>query len=229
MQTATETRVILASERQRTRQNFARKFPTVRAFWLYHLHRWHWVSAALSLIGMLLFAITGVTLNHASMIEARPRVSAQEAALPAELRQLLAAQPGTQKQTLPPEVSAWVAKTIGVNVAARVAEWSDREVYVALPRPGGDAWLSIARNDGAVTYELTERGWVSYLNDLHKGRHTGLAWTVFLDVFALACVVFCITGLFLLQLHGRTRPMTWPTVAMGLLIPLALVIVFIHL
>nr|WP_197703827.1 PepSY-associated TM helix domain-containing protein [Variibacter gotjawalensis] len=213
----------------RPRRTGARKFPTVRAFWLFHLHRWHWISAALSLIGMLLFAITGVTLNHAAMIEARPKVASQEATLPAELRHQLTAQGGEKKQPLPADVSQWIAKTVGANVAGREAEWSDREIYVALPRPGGDAWLSIARNEGAITYEVTSRGWISYFNDLHKGRHTGLAWTLFLDIFALGCVVFCVTGLFLLQMHGRTRPMTWPTVALGFVIPLLLVIVFIHL
>jgi hypothetical protein len=31
-----------------------------RAFWLKHLHQWHWVSSAACLVGMLLFAITGI-------------------------------------------------------------------------------------------------------------------------------------------------------------------------
>ena len=30
-----------------------------RSFWLKQLHQWHWISAALSLIGLLLFAVTG--------------------------------------------------------------------------------------------------------------------------------------------------------------------------
>jgi hypothetical protein len=37
-----------------------------RSFWLKHLHRWHWISAAACLVGMLLFAATGITLNHAA-------------------------------------------------------------------------------------------------------------------------------------------------------------------
>ena len=43
-----------------------------RGFWLRTLHQWHWISSAVCLIGMLLFAITGITLNHASKIEATP-------------------------------------------------------------------------------------------------------------------------------------------------------------
>ena len=34
-----------------------------RSFWLKQLHQWHWISAAVSLIGMILFAVTGITLN----------------------------------------------------------------------------------------------------------------------------------------------------------------------
>lgn len=97
-----------------------------------------------------------------------------------------------------------------------------------MPSPGGDAWLSIDRDSGAVEYEATTRGWVSYFNDLHKGRNAGPAWGWFLDVFAAACLVFCITGLFLLHLHARQRRMTWPLVGLGLMIPLLIALILIH-
>ena len=67
-------------------------------------------------------------------------------------------------------------------------------------RPGGDAFLTIDRAEGHVQYERTDRGWISYLNDLHKGRNTGAAWIWFIDIFAAACVVFSISGLCLLYL-----------------------------
>src|SRR5690606_4715259 len=93
---------------------------------------------------------------------------------------------------------------------------------------GGDAWLSIDLSSGELLYEHTDRGWIAWLNDLHKGRNTGTAWAWFIDVFAVACLVFCITGLFLLHLHGRQRPATWPLVGFGLVAPLLLIILFIH-
>ena len=46
-----------------------------------------------------------------------------------------------------------------------------RKSDVALPRPGGDAWLSIERDSGAVSYEVTDRGWIAISMILHKGRH----------------------------------------------------------
>src|SRR3954471_18650021 len=56
-----------------------------RAFWLKHLHRWHWISSAASLVVLLLFSVTGFTLNHAGAIEAAPRVVKRAATLPAPL------------------------------------------------------------------------------------------------------------------------------------------------
>lgn len=49
-----------------------------------------------------------------------------------------------------------------------------------------------------------------------------------LDLFAVACTVFCITGLFLLHLHARQRRMTWPLVGLGLMIPLLIALLLIH-
>jgi hypothetical protein len=200
-----------------------------RSFWLKQLHQWHWISAALSLIGMLLFAITGFTLNHAGQIEAQPKVVSRKATLPADLLAQLAKGPVEGKRPLPIRVETWLDKAVDADIARREGEWSAEEVYVALARPGGDAWISIDRATGAVEHEKTTRGAISLLNDLHKGRNAGKAWGWFIDVFAGACVIFAVTGLILLQFHARARPLTWPLVAGGLVIPLLLVILFVHL
>lgn len=198
-----------------------------KLFWLTQFRQWHWISGAVCLVGILLFAITGITLNHAADIEAKPVVTTREATLSDPLIAALATNENPSAP-LPDAVADWIRNEIGVAVAGRDAEWSADEIYVGLPRPGGDAFLTIGRADGAVFYERTDRGWVSYLNDLHKGRNTGTAWSWFLDIFALACVVFSITGLALLYLYARGRKSTWPLVGAGLAIPMLLAIVFIH-
>ncbi|WP_114393444.1 PepSY-associated TM helix domain-containing protein [Oleisolibacter albus] len=201
---------------------------TRRAFWLKQLHQWHWVSSALCLIGMLLFAATGITLNHAHQIEAAPTRSEQRAALPEALRPVLAAAAQAKPAELPAPLADWIAGTLSVSVRGRTVEWSADEAYVALPRPGGDAWLGIDLESGEAVHELTDRGWISYLNDLHKGRNTGTAWSWFIDIFAGACLVFTLTGLVLLQFHAAGRPATWPAVGLGLVLPALLAILFIH-
>lgn len=200
-----------------------------RGWWLKQLHTWHWISAAVSLIGMLLFAITGITLNHAQSISATPRVTESAVTLPAPLlAQLEGAGEDGSTAPLPDAVADHLKTALKLDARGRPAEWSDGEVYVGMPGPGRDAWVSIDRTSGAVTSEKTDRGWVSYLNDLHKGRNTGDAWFWFIDIFAVACVVFTITGLLLLQLHAKHRPSTWPIVGLGLAIPVVLALFFIH-
>ena len=203
-----------------------------RAFWLKHLHQWHWISSALCLIGMLLFAVTGFTLNHAGQIEAEPKVVVRNAEAPgpvlAALKARKAALADQDKGPVPAELANWLQREFDIDAHGREAEWSADELYVPLPRPGGDAWVSVALDSGETQYELTTRGWISYLNDLHKGRNTGGVWSLFLDLFALACLVFCVTGLFLLKLHAGGRVATWPLVGLGLVAPLLLAILFIH-
>ena len=199
-----------------------------RSYWLKTLHQWHWISSAVCLIGILLFSITGITLNHASQIESKPAVTTRTAQVPSELLGLLAEPVGEAKAPLPVALRDWIAAQIDVRVGARIGEWSDAEVYVSMARAGGDAWLSIDRASGELEYERTDRGWISYLNDLHKGRNTGAAWSWFIDLFAVACVVFSVTGFFLLQLHARQRPMTWPLVGLGFVVMLLVAVLFIH-
>ncbi|MEK0360890.1 MULTISPECIES: PepSY-associated TM helix domain-containing protein [unclassified Pseudomonas] len=194
--------------------------------WLGTLRQWHWISSALCLVGMLLFAVTGITLNHAAQIEAQPKVTERQAELPTALQSQLLSQ--TPEAGLPDTLRQWIEHELRIDLTDRDAEWSDGELYIALPRPGGDAWLSLALDSGELLYESTDRGWISYLNDLHKGRNTGTAWSWFIDIFAAACVVFSLTGLLLLQRHAGGRPTTWPLVGAGLVIPLLLALLFIH-
>lgn len=198
-----------------------------RGWWLRQIHNWHWISAAVSMIGILLFAVTGITLNHAATIGATPSVVSRRGTLPAPLVRALHGQRAADAP-LPAPVAMEIARQVGLDPSGRPAEWSDSEAYVALPRPGGDAWVSVDRAGGGISAEITDRGWISYLNDLHKGRNAGAAWVWFIDIFAAACILFTLTGFFLLQFHARHRRLTWPLVGLGLAVPLLIVILFVH-
>lgn len=199
------------------------------AFWKRQFHTWHWMSSAVCLIGMMLFAITGITLNHAASIESRPVVTTQEGTLPGDVLTALQQVDGDQPSTpVPDEVADWLDRELGINSHGRAPEWNELELYIPLPRAGGDGWVAIDRESGEVLHEDTDRGWIAYFNDLHKGRDTGLAWSWFIDIFAVACVIFSLTGFLLLQLHARRRPSTWPLVGAGFVIPLLLLVFLMH-
>jgi len=205
----------------------------IPAFWKRQFHTWHWMSSAICLVGMVLFAITGITLNHAGSIEAEPVIESNELVMPADVLAALDGSPtatesGETPAPVPAPVSRWLSDQLGVSLTGRVPEWSELELYIPLPRAGGDGWIAVDRETGDVVHEDTDRGWIAYLNDLHKGRDTGAAWSWFIDIFAVACVVFCVTGLLLLQLHARKRRSTWPIVGAGVVIPLFLLVFLMH-
>lgn len=191
------------------------------------IREWHWISSAICLVGMLLFSVTGITLNHAADIKSKPEIVTLEAELPESLRAQLTV-PDDERAPLPDVLIDWLADAQGIVVSDQLAEWSEDELYLSLPRPGGDAWLSIDLVGGELVYEVTDRGWISYFNDLHKGRNTGEAWSWFIDVFAVFCIVFCITGLLLLKRYASGRPATWPMVGLGVVLPWVLILLFIH-
>ncbi len=198
-----------------------------RATWSKTLRQWHWISSAVCLVAMLLFSLTGITLNHAAQIRSRPIVTTLSTSLPEEILVSVRAR-AEQQGALPLALRRWLDAQWSLRIGPRAAEWSKDEVYLSLPRPGGDAWLSVTLDDGRIEYERTDRGWIAYFNDLHKGRNAGAAWGWFIDLFAVACVVFSLTGLLLLKLHAAQRGATWPMVGLGVVVPLLLAIVFIH-
>ncbi|MBB3209337.1 hypothetical protein FHS27_005177 [Rhodopirellula rubra] len=196
--------------------------------WGRQLIAWHWISSAISLVGMLLFAITGITLNHASQIETKPETRTIMAEMPSELLEILGQHVHDDDAPLPIEVANWLTEQTSFSIGQRDAEWSEDEVYLSMPGPGRDAWLAIDRETGEFEFEETQRGLISYLNDLHKGRNTGPAWRWTLDLFAIATLVFCLTGLLLLIQHARRRRMTWPLVGLGFVAPFLIAILLIH-
>ena len=201
-----------------------------RSLWLRTLHQWHWISSAICLMAMLLFSITGFTLNHAAQIESKPQVTRLMAAVPASLLPVLrshADKHADGEAPVPAQLAEWANGAFPVDLRGRTAEWSEEDAYVALPRPGGDAWLRISI-DGKAEYEVTSRGAISWLNDLHKGRNTGPVWSWFIDIFAIACLVFCITGVLIMKIHAANRPSTWPVLAFGIVLPAVLALLFVH-
>lgn len=200
-------------------------------YWKRQARTWHWMSGAVCLVGMLLFSLTGITLNHAAQIKTKPQTQQLEMSLtPSSLEILSGLGEGVADETrLPVELRRDIRRGIGVRVGDETPEWTNVDVYIPLPRPGGDAWLSIDRQTGEVFFEDTSRGAVSYLNDLHKGRNTGTAWSWFIDIFAGAAILFCLSGLWLLQMHSKRRASTWWLAAGGLVVPSVLLILFVHM
>ncbi|MFT4075950.1 MAG: PepSY-associated TM helix domain-containing protein [Asticcacaulis sp.] len=195
-------------------------------FWRNQLRQWHWISSAISLMGLLLFSVTGFTLNHATQIEAEPKVTKIERQVsPATLAGLTSV---TANVPLTATQAIAIRGATGIDVRGAAVDADDDGIYLSLSAPGVDSTLEISRIDGHAIYERTDRGLIAVLNDLHKGRHSGPVWAMFIDLIAIACVVFSVTGFGLLWLYARGRRITWPLVALGLVLPFILFLLFVH-
>ncbi|MDO6709779.1 PepSY-associated TM helix domain-containing protein [Aliiglaciecola sp. 2_MG-2023] len=192
------------------------------------VRQWHWISASVCMAGMLLFAVTGITLNHAADIPAQPTFNSLEEQVPdVIMQQWLSA--SEQPQKLSVEIEDWLYSNHQIVLPSHYSsEWDGTEFYLPLPRPGGDAWLALDAETGEFVYEDTDRGWLAYFNDLHKGRDSGTVWRWFIDIFAGGCIIFSGTGLILLWRQSSHRQSTAPLAALGVLIPLVLMLLFIH-
>lgn len=177
----------------------------------------------------MLFAATGLTLNHADALEPEPRSTAEAEGLPSPLMASIAAGPAGGAAPLPQAVATWVRDRFGLDASRMNAEWSVAQVTLSAPRPGGERTLTIDRSSGAVSLESTSRGVVGVLNDLHTGRNSGPGWGLFIDAFAIGCLTFATTGLALLSLYAAGRPVAWPLLAAGAGAPaLVALLVLLH-
>jgi len=196
------------------------------------MHEWHWISSAVALLGLLFFAVTGITLNHAGSFESsQQQYSTVSHEIPPELVAALTQAvrdygEGEGEATDP--LRNWIREAFGVETAGHPGNWTADQVDFSLERPGGDAWLKLDLVRGVAEYHVTDAGWMAYFNDLHKGRHTGGAWSWFIDLIAAACVFFAVTGFVILKMHAVNRSLTWPLVGFGILVPLVIAALFIH-
>ena len=63
----------------------------------------------------------------------------------------------------------------------------------------------IERESGVYSVLETRRGWIAVMNDLHKGRHTSLAWGLLIDASALVLTLSGATGIWLLWFLKKIR------------------------
>lgn len=81
----------------------------------------------------------------------------------------------------------------------------EAQVSMSFRAPGYTADAFVDKETGR--YELTEvqNGVVAVMNDLHKGRDAGKAWSVVIDLSAIVLVLVSVTGLVLIWFVYKRR------------------------
>jgi hypothetical protein len=160
--------------------------------------RWlHLYGSMLGLAATLLFAVTGLTLNHAEWFESgEPAVRTLVGALP------------TAPLANPVDKLA-IAERLRAEHHLRgvVGDFAiaDDECVVVWKGPAYSADATIERSTGKYRIEESRRPLLALLDDLHKGRDCGPLWSVVIDASAVVLTGLSLTGLWLLLYLKKRR------------------------
>ena len=159
--------------------------------------RWlHIYTSMVSLLVVLFFAGTGVTLNHPDWL-AGERTEEVTGTLPATWK--------TAKGIDWLVVAEHLRAAHGVHGTVADRREDDREGSLTFRAPGYSADAFIDVRDGSYKLTVSYQGAVGVLNDLHRGRDAGNAWAWLIDVSGVFLVFLSLTGLGLLFYLKKVR------------------------
>jgi hypothetical protein len=167
-----------------------------------------------SLLVVLFFAATGVTLNHPDWL-AGERIDEVAGVMPAAWKT-----PAGIDWLV---VAEYLRARHGVHGAVADRTQDDRQGALTFRAPGYSADCFIDMRDGSYRLTVSYQGAVGVLNDLHRGRDAGKSWAWLIDVAGVFLVLLSLTGLALLFYLRKLRlsALVVMTAGAGLVILLA--------
>lgn len=187
--------------------------------------RWlHVYCSALLFSLLLFFCLTGFTLNHAGWFETKAAENIKVVSLPEQMAlNLLAQQPAAIGQ-----LTEYLDKAFGLGLPAAIDLQLDMaELSLDYPRPGGYVFVTVLLDERQLEISRQAGTAIGVLNDLHKGRHSGLFWSLLIDVSAVLVSILSLAGVVLLVQNRKNRNQGFAVVGLGLMLPICLYLLFI--
>jgi hypothetical protein len=160
----------------------------------------HWallVHIYISMAGFtlaLLFAATGLTLNHQDFGWSEPQV----------VRSTITIDKNLVKNADQAALEKCLREKLQIRSPATDYHDDPDQIQVTFAAPGKRTVVTLNRADGAGEVEKEERGILGKLGDLHKGFDTGQVWYWTIDLAALLLIISSLTGMVtLLALRAR--------------------------
>src|SRR5678815_4653739 len=145
---------------------------------------------------VLLFAVTGLTLNHQDFGWGEPQLKSSVITLPMELL----AHP--DRTVLGNQLRG------ALGLRSKITDYREDpdQIQITFAVPGHRTVATIHRADGMADIETETRGLLGKLDDLHKGFDSGPVWYWLIDITAVLLTVSSLTGMItLLSLRARRR------------------------
>jgi hypothetical protein len=145
---------------------------------------------------LFFFAATGLTLNHQDWFAGQQRTTEYKGSVD----------------------RAWVAKDVaqlqivehlrqahGIKAALSDFRTDDAQLSINFKGPGYSADTFVDRATGSYQVTETRSGLAAVMNDLHKGRDTGRAWSWLIDAVAVFMTLVALSGLTLIFFLAKWR------------------------
>jgi hypothetical protein len=162
----------------------------------------HWgllLHIYLSMAGftlVLLFAITGLTLNHDDFGLSPPRITKSTISLSADVLE------HPDRSTLGQHLRDML------EVRSPITDYREDsdQIQVTFAAPGRRTVVTVNRAERTGDVETETRGLLGRLDDLHKGFDSGPVWPWIIDLSAILLTLSAVTGMVtLIAFRGRRR------------------------
>jgi uncharacterized protein len=145
---------------------------------------------------VLLFAVTGLTLNHDDFGLSQPRITKAMIILPADVLE--------HPDRL--ALGQRLRETLGVRSPITDYREDPDQIQVTFAAPGHRTVVTVNRAQRRGDVETATRGLLGKLDDLHKGFDSGPAWYWIIDLAAVLLSLSALTGMVtLVSLRARRR------------------------
>jgi len=163
--------------------------------------RWlHNYLSMFSFLIVLFFAATGLTLNHAEWFDGKQIEKKMTGNMPAQW-----VNTSDTNQVKKFEIVELFRKKYRIQGYVSDFMIEDDRCSLSFKGPGYSADAFINRQDGSFQLIELRLGLVAILNDLHKGRDSGKAWSWLIDISAAFLTLVSLSGLVMLFFLKKKR------------------------
>lgn len=164
-----------------------------------YVHGW---LSAFAFIALFFFSLTGLFLNHPEWFDPSKEEQTKMVQLPQKLSETLLSHENPTDALL-----TYVRQHHDLVGRYQSSEVMDGEVMIHLESPAGstDVWAMLDQGEVEITTKPATT--MSLIQDLHRGKNSGTAWSWFIDISAIVILLLSVAG-FILFLSIKTRLMT---------------------
>jgi hypothetical protein len=173
----------------------------------------HIYLTMLALFVMLLFGITGFTVNHEDLFDATtPRISETNGQTPKDLI--------TKNDRL--MIVEHLRSTFRIRGALTSFDELEQSLSLGFKEPGQVWEIEISKADGKTAIHSEAFNFIAMINNLHRGRYAGESWRWVIDISAILILIACITGVVLWMALPKRRKIGIAAMLLGTLATLAI-------